>query len=284
MMKSGMPGQVASGTIRATRDGQHVATAYERLRSAILKGEIAPGAAPSQAALADELGLSRTPLREAVRLLEREGLIVSEPNRRARVAEISIADLEELYLTRISLESVAVRITVPTLGPEDFGDLEGLMAQMDHYARMGDWSRAESPHLAFHTRLFRGAGTRVTGQLVQLAEHAARYRFAWGQADPGNWETRRAEHRAIVDAADAGDAPLAADRLVAHYARTALVVMAALDAGHEPRSLLTAIQAAAPASLSVIAQGLGDSPAGRLLGRAAPPVRPAARAPRRSRR
>lgn len=43
-----------------------------------------------------------------------------------------MADLEELYLTRVSLESVAVRITVPTLGPEDFGDIEGVMAQMDH--------------------------------------------------------------------------------------------------------------------------------------------------------
>lgn len=268
----------------ATRDGQQVALAYERLRKAILQGEIPPGAAPSQVALAGELGLSRTPLREAVRLLEREGLIISEPNRRSRVAEFSIADLEELYLTRISLESVAVRITVPTLGPEDFGDIEGLMAQMDHYARMGDWRRAESPHLAFHTRLFRGAGTRVTGQLVELAEHAARYRFAYGQADPGGWEARRAEHRAIVDAAAACDAALAADRLVAHYARTALVVSAALDLEHDPRSLLTAIQAVAPASLAVIAEGLGDSPAGRLLGRGATQIRSDARAPRRSRR
>jgi DNA-binding GntR family transcriptional regulator len=264
---------MARATIRATRDGQHVATAYERLRNAILKGEIAPGAAPSQVALAGELGLSRTPLREAMRLLEREGLIVSEPNRRARVAEFSITDLEELYLTRISLESVAVRITVRTLGPEDFGDIEGLMAQMDHYARMGDWRRAESPHLAFHTRLVCGVGTRVTSQLVQLAEHATRYRFAYGQADPGSWETRRAEHRAIVDAAAAGDGPLAADWLVVHYARTALVVIAALDPEHQAGSLLTAIETVAPASLSLLARGLQGTPAGRLLGgRAAAPA------------
>lgn len=252
---------------RATRDGQNVAMAYERLRNAILKGEIAPGAAPSQVVLAHELGVSRTPLREALRLLEREGLILSQPNRRARVAEFSIADLEELYLTRITLEAVAARITVPTLGAEDFGDIEGLMAQMDHYARAGDWQRAEAPHLAFHTRLVRGAGTRVTSQLVQLAEHAARYRFAYGQAEPGNWETRRAEHRSIVDAAAAGDPRLAADRLVAHYARTALVVIAALDPDHEPRSLVTTIEAVAPESLPVIQRALKGSPAGRLLGR-----------------
>ena len=152
--------------------------AYARLRNAILRGEIAPGAAPSQVALAAELGVSRTPLREALRLLEREGLILSEPNHRARVAEFSIADLEELYLTRIALEAVAARITVPKLRPEDFGELEGCMAQMDHYARRNDWQRAEAPHMAFHTRLVHGAGDRVTAQIIQLAEHAARYRFA----------------------------------------------------------------------------------------------------------
>lgn len=259
---------------RATRDGQNVAMAYERLRDAILKGEIAPGAAPSQVVLAKELGVSRTPLREALRLLEREGLILSEPNRRARVAEFSIADLEELYLTRITLEAVAARITVPTLGAEDFGDIEGFMAQMDHYARLGDWQRAEAPHLAFHTRLVGGAGTRVTAQLVQLAEHAARYRFAYGQAEPGNWETRRAEHRSIVEAAAAGDPALTADRLVAHYARTALVVIAALNPEHEARSLLTAIEAVAPASLPIIQSGLKGSPAGRLLRRVAEALAP----------
>lgn len=263
----------------ASRDGQNVAMAYERLRNAILQGEIAPGAAPSQVALAAELGVSRTPLREALRLLEREGLILSEPNHRARVAEFSIADLEELYLTRIAVEAVAARITVPKLRPEDFGDIEGYMAQMDHYARRNDWQRAEAPHMAFHTRLVHGAGDRVTAQIIQLAEHAARYRFAYGQAEPGNWETRRAEHRSIVDAAAAADAARAADRLVAHYARTALVVIAALDPEHEARSLVTAIEAVAPASISIIEKALRGTRAGRLLRSIPEAAAPATRQP-----
>ncbi len=256
---------MATISARTIRDGQNVAMAYDRLRSAILKGEIAAGAAPSQVVLARELGVSRTPLREALRLLEREGLILAEPNRRARVAQFSISDLEELYLTRISLEAVAVRITVPTLGPEDFGEIEGLMAQMDHYRRLGDWQRAESPHLEFHTRFVRGAGTRVTAQLVQLAEHAARYRIAYGAAAPGSWETRQAEHRSMIEAAAAGDAALTAVRLVVHYARTALVVIAALDPGHDVRILLTAIDAVAPEALPIIQRSLRGSPAGALL-------------------
>jgi DNA-binding GntR family transcriptional regulator len=247
------------------RDGHQVATVYERLRNAILSGEIAPGAAASQVALANQLGVSRTPLREALRLLEREGLVLSEPNRRARIAEFSIADVEELYLTRVSLEAVAARVTVPKLRADDFADIEGFMAQMDYFARVGEWQRAESPHLAFHTRLVAGVGTRVTTQLVELAEHAARYRFSWGQVDPGNWKTRRAEHRSIIDAAAAGDPELAAAHLVAHYARTALVVMAAVDPDHEARSLVAAMELVAPASIDIIRKDLKGTPAGRAV-------------------
>src|SRR5260370_27443333 len=111
---------MATVSARTTRDGQNVAMAYDRLRTAILKGEIAAGAAPSQVVLARELGVSRTPLREALRLLEREGLILSEPNRRARVAQFSISDLQELYLTSISLEAVARPSTPPRPGACDF--------------------------------------------------------------------------------------------------------------------------------------------------------------------
>src|SRR5579872_470104 len=128
-----------------SRDGQHVALVHDRLRDAILRGEIAPGAATSQAALTKQLGVTRTPLREALRLLEREGLVLSQPNRRVRVADFSIEDLESLYAMRVSLEAVAARLTVPTLRSEDFAELEGLMAQMDHYIRAGDQVRMDTP-------------------------------------------------------------------------------------------------------------------------------------------
>jgi DNA-binding GntR family transcriptional regulator len=239
---------------------------YQRLRTAILKGEIAAGAAPSQVELANQLGVSRTPLREAFRLLEREGLVLSEPNHRARVAEFSISDVEELYLSRVSVEAIAARLTIPRLTADDFAHIEGFMAQMDYFARLGEWQRAESPHLAFHTRLVAGVGLRVTAQLVQWAEHAARYRLNWGQIEPCSWETRRAEHRLIIEAAAAGDADLTAARLVAHYARTALVVMAALDPEHQARSLLTAMEVVAPPSIDIIRTRL-KGVAGRALQR-----------------
>ena len=94
-------------------NGQNTEDVYERIRTAILDGDLAPGAVMSQVALAEELGISRTPLREALRMLQGERLVEAEPNRRVRVAPMSPADLEELYVVRITLEAEALRLSVP---------------------------------------------------------------------------------------------------------------------------------------------------------------------------
>ena len=234
------------GATRGTRDGQHVALVHDRLRAAILRGELPAGQTTSQVTLARDLDVGRTPLREALRMLQREGLVVSEPNRRVRIAELSSADAEELYVMRIALEAVAIRITVPTLTSTDFAELEGLMAQMDHYMRSDDRPGMRVPHRAFHDRLVRASGERVTITIGQLFDHGERYRLAFGATTPERWEQRRAEHRAILDAAAAGDADLAARHLAAHYAQTAAFIFAALDPGHDLARLRTTIATVAP--------------------------------------
>jgi DNA-binding GntR family transcriptional regulator len=250
-----------------TRDGQNVTVVHDRLRNAILHGEIAAGEATSQVALAKQLGVSRTPLREALRLLEREGLVISQPNRRVRIAQFSIADLEGVYAMRIALEAIGIRVTVPTLVAEDFAELEGLMAQMDHYIRAGDQVRMDLPHAIFHARFVAAAGPRLTATVAQLFDHAARYRLAYGAATlPGGYDDRRAEHRAMIEAAAAGDADLTVERLVLHYTHTAMGVISELDPEHQPTVLLAAIGAVAPRALE-------ESPAvSNLLNRTAEPA------------
>ena len=100
---------------RLSTRGASTQHAYEELRRQILQGELAPGATFSQVQLSDQLGVSRTPLREAVRLLQMEGLLRAEPRRRVRVSPLSTEDFEDLYAIRIALESLAVRLTVPQL-------------------------------------------------------------------------------------------------------------------------------------------------------------------------
>jgi GntR family transcriptional regulator, rspAB operon transcriptional repressor len=229
-----------------TRDGQHVAIVHERLRDAILQGEVEAGATTSQTALAKQLDAGRTPLREALRMLQREGLVISEPNRRVRIAELSSDDAEELYIMRIAIECVAIRITVPTLTSDDFAALEGYMAQMDHYMRADDMRGWRTPHLAYHNLLVAGAGPRVTEEIDRLFDHAERYRLRWGVM--GIWEDRAAEHRSIIDAAAAGDQDRAALRLAEHYARTASLIFAGLDPDHDLARLRTTMKTVAPGS------------------------------------
>jgi DNA-binding GntR family transcriptional regulator len=229
-----------------TRDGQHVAMVHQRLRDAILRGEIEAGATTSQTALAKQLEAGRTPLREALRMLQREGLVISEPNRRVRIADLSSDDAEELYIMRISLECVAIRITVPGLTSDDFAALEGYMAQMDHYMKDDDVRGMRTPHLAFHNLLVAGAGPRVSQEIEQLFDHAERYRLRWGVTSI--WAERSAEHRRIVESAAAGDADQAALRLAEHYARTAALVFAGIDPDHDLARLRTTMATVAPGS------------------------------------
>jgi DNA-binding GntR family transcriptional regulator len=101
-----MSAEPATSGSTSARDGLNVAVVHDQLRQAILRGDVPPGPATSQLVLARELGVGRTPLREALRMLQSEGLVISEPNRRVRIAELSIADAEELYVMRILLEAV----------------------------------------------------------------------------------------------------------------------------------------------------------------------------------
>ena len=241
-----MPEQANSAN---TRDGQNVTIVHDLLRQEILRGRI-PAGETSQAALARDLDVGRTPLREAIRMLQREGLVISEPNRRLRIAELSATDMEELYVMRVALEGVATRITVPTLGSDGIAELEGLMAQMDHYMRNEDHTGFRGPHHAFHARLVVAAGERVTSMIAQLFDHAERYRVNFGATKPEIWVQRRAEHRAIVDACAEGDAELAVHRLIEHYGRTAALVFEGLGGDYDPERLRIAIGAVAPGSES----------------------------------
>ena len=237
-------------TSSLVRDGQSVTAVHERLRAAILRGEIEAGASVSQGLLASKFGVGRTPLREALRMLQREGLVISEPNRQVRIA----------------LETVAVRITVPTLRSRDLAELEGYLAQMDHYQRSGDEAGFRMPHRAFHHLLVARSGRRVSEQIGELADHSERYRLRFGGLGRGN--DRRAEHRAILDAASAHDPEMAARRLAVHHASTAALVLGALDPEHDLGRLLTTIRTVAPGAEDAVSLA----------------ARPAARPVRRTRR
>jgi len=231
----------ASDGHRPARDGQDVALAYQTLRASILHGEIPAGTTMSQVHLAKHLGLSRTPLREAVRFLQHEGLIELQPNRRLRIATFTVDDVEQLYVMRIALESAAVHMTVPDFRAADIAEMKGLMAQMDHFAEERDFVEFERPHRAFHALLVAGGGARLGRTISELSDHAERYRRAYMDSSPSAYAVTMTEHREMLDAAAAQDAALTAERLVAQYSRTAFTVIKALDPAYDaPRLELAA--------------------------------------------
>ena len=229
---------------------------YEQLREAILQGRLAPGLVVSQVQLARELGVSRTPLREAVRMLQREGLVEGEANRMVRVAPLSIQDIEELYAVRIANEALGIRLTVPRMTAADDAFLEESLRQMAQHAADGDIDTWEHHHREFHAHLVRGGGTRLRRMLAEFSDHAERYRRLYITSEPRAFSVGAAEHEAIVQACHDRDATRAAAELARHLSRTALTALMHIAPEHEPamvratlRTILGSDEITAPGSL-----------------------------------
>jgi DNA-binding GntR family transcriptional regulator len=225
---------------QATQDGgvparQSAEYVYRRVRNAILDAELAPGETMSQVALADELGVSRTPLREALRMLQGEGLIEARANRRVRVAPMSVDDLEELAAVRVVLEAQALRLAVPRMTSEHVARLEGSIAEMAHYHEQVDMRRWLVPHAEYHRQLTELAGGRFAVLLSQMFDHHERYRRLHVGTQPSAQAT--VDHRGILDAVKLGDGPLAGRRLAEHLSRVAFEVAEILEPGRELATL-----------------------------------------------
>lgn len=217
---------------------------HDRLRRAIIGNELGAREELSQVELAKRLGVSTTPLREALRMLQREGLVEAARNRRVRVSGLSIADMEDLYCARIPLEALALRLTVRTLDDAGRAELEGLYAQMAFFAAREDYEGFTVHHRAFHGALAAGAGERVRTMIAELQDHGERYRATYTLAIPRAWDAGQREHRAILDAVNSGDADHAAALLADHLSHTVLGVIAGYEPDHDPQSLRLAVRAA----------------------------------------
>lgn len=212
------------------------------IREWILSGELGPGTSLSQVELARQLGVSRGPLREALRLLQYEGLIVHEHNLRARVAEVSAQDVDHLYAMRIALESLAVAISTPLLTRADLDKLNELLVEMDTLAHNGAIEPWEEAHREFHAILVRPAGERFDHECSRLFDHAQRYRRIYISSERPRWIDSVAEHQTIALAAQSGDSEAAALATADHLARTAMVVLANVDPGYNAAAVRRALR------------------------------------------
>jgi DNA-binding GntR family transcriptional regulator len=219
--------------------------AHNRVREAILRGEMPAGAPVSQVELSQALGVSRTPLREALRLLQREGLIEGKVNQQLRVAPVSWCDLEQLYAMRISLEAAAVLSTVPRLDRSRLVVMHDALTAFEDAAAAEDHELASEHHRDFHMEFVAGAGDRVMGLIQDLWDHSERYRrifFASDSAPPSRLKSAQLEHAQLVEAAETRNGERVAELLARHLARTALAILADKAPEHDPVLIRSALR------------------------------------------
>ena len=216
---------------------------YQHLKNEILSGDLRNGVDISQVEVAGRLGVSRGPVREALRLLEREGFVASERNRRAKVAPFSWADMEEVFAARIVTETFAVGIGVAHFTAQDLAGLEEAVAEMDAVVFGGavDVERWEAPHRRFHRILVRYGGSSIVRFSEQLTDHAERYSRVYLTEDRAAWTASGREHHAILDACKQRDGARARQLLGFHLAHTALTVIALHAPSREAELLREAV-------------------------------------------
>ncbi|HZR91256.1 MAG TPA: GntR family transcriptional regulator [Gaiellaceae bacterium] len=197
--------------------------ALAELQESILSGELAPGSPLRLEELAARLGMSISPVREAVRRLESLGLAVHVPHRGARVSAIAIDDLHDTYEVRLALEPLAVRRAAGRFTAEDAERARGhLEAYVSAYER-DDARAARAAHAGFHFTLYEASGSEWLVRLIRPAwENCERYRSMSLQSRI--WSDRRPEHERILAACAAREPERAASELARHLAATANLV------------------------------------------------------------
>ncbi|QYJ97942.1 GntR family transcriptional regulator [Shewanella alkalitolerans] len=183
--------------------------ALQAIQTSIIKGELAPGSKINEQMLAQRYGISRGPTREALLTLERRRLVVRIPHVGARVAQLSIDELNDLYRLRSVLEGMACELAAKHITPTALMQLQRLMDSQEAALAKGDTYFQQDGDVDFHYRIIRASGSRhLQETLIGNLYHLLRmYRY---QCTSESRPTRAiAEHRRIVEAIAAGDGELA---------------------------------------------------------------------------
>lgn len=207
-----------STTARDGAAGQRIA---DQLRDAILRGEYGPGARIRQEDLASEFGASRLPVRDALRILESDGLVTLVANTGAWVSHLSLAECEELYQIRERIEPLLLRFSLPNLSADTLLRLGALADQMQAGTDVETFLHIDRE---FHLLTYSGAETSVLGDMVQrLWNSTQHYRRAFTTSvGPDGNRAVHYEHQLLVGAMLRGDADDAERILYGHIRRTRL--------------------------------------------------------------
>lgn len=191
----------------------------QRIEAMILAGQIRPGERINESRLGAALKVSRAPVREALRRLERHGLIETRPNLGSFVATLDVHDISELYDIRIALEELVGRRAAERLDPVRLARLDEVMARLDVHVASGSSKDYYLDNLGFHSVIVEAAASRhLADAYAGVVKRLALYRIG-NPATPADMAASLAEHRSIVAALRRRD-PTAAGQALADHCRS----------------------------------------------------------------
>ena len=171
----------------------------EHIREAIFNGVFAPGERLMEIQMADEMGVSRTPVREAIRKLEMEGFVVMIPRRGTYVSNMSIKDINDVYEIRISLDTLAAGLAAERISDEELEELQRLLVKVGHAIEENDMAKVVEADIEFHDVLYRASrNERLRNIINNLREQITVIRGV-SMRYPGRLKDTQEEHRRLVE-------------------------------------------------------------------------------------
>jgi DNA-binding GntR family transcriptional regulator len=225
---------------------------HQHLRGQIVTGDIPSGTVLSQLALAREIGVSRTPIREAIRMLQNEGLVEARPNSRAKVKGFSASVLDAVYALRVFLEPLGIALSIPRMTENHLTKLDECLERMLAAEKTDDFHQWVIEHRSFHQLLVAFCGEGLHHYISRLLEQSTRFQYLFIKVRGPAWKKRRdRDHIALVEACRKRRLEDAYRLILAHVAETGLTLLDEFpsEQGRPPGTAINAAIAIASAGI-----------------------------------
>jgi DNA-binding GntR family transcriptional regulator len=176
------------------------AKVFKELEEDILNGKFQPGDSLIETKLSDELGVSRTPIREAIRQLELEGLVKTVPNKGAIVLGVSTQDIEDIYTIRMLIEGLAARWAAEKITPEEIEQLKESVELSEFYTNKNDMQHLQKLDSKFHELIYEACKSKPLRHTLSTFHHYIKRARGTSFETPGRAKKALEEHKAILQA------------------------------------------------------------------------------------
>lgn len=193
---------------------------FEEIQNSILNGELTPGEPLPEIKLSEELGVSRTPVREAIGKLELEGLVKSIPNRGTLVIGISEKDIDDIYMIRMYIEGLAAKWASQNVTDQQLEQLRGIVELEEFYVNKKDIWQVWQLDSKFHQLLYEASGSHILKHMLSDLHHFIQRIREISIRKPGRAGPSVTEHRNILEAIEKHDGELA-EKLTYEHIRNA---------------------------------------------------------------